>query len=36
MSVRLRLLNEEMVKTKKQIKILQKRTDEKKPSNKII
>jgi CRP-like cAMP-binding protein len=32
MSVRLRLLNEELVKTKKQLDILQKRTDEKKPS----
>ena len=32
MSIRLRLLNEELVKTKKQLKILQKRTDEKKPS----
>ena len=29
MSVRLRLLNEEVVKTKKQLEILQKRTDEK-------
>ena len=29
MSIRLRLLNEELVKTKKQLKILQKRTDEK-------
>ena len=32
MSIRLRLLNEELVKTKKQLDILQKRTDEKKPS----
>jgi CRP/FNR family cyclic AMP-dependent transcriptional regulator len=36
MSVRFRLLNEELVKTKKQFEMLQKRTDEKKPSNKII
>ena len=35
MSIRLRLLNEELVKTKKQLNILQKRTDEKKPSSSL-